>query len=923
MKLKLLYCFVALILIAGTAGRTFAAPPNWVPVPNLQYNMQVVAKLQMPDGTFSNNPLDLVGAFVGSQCRGLGTRDPNLQEFFFITVGSNVPSGEMVTFQAYLGNFDLVVNVIQVMPFVSGSQVGTLSNPVIFTFSVANNVITASSGPHGTINPSGEVTVPWGGNQLFTFSPITGYQVSNVLVNGVSVGTPTQYQFNGVTQNQTIHVTFAPAIYFHAYIVWANGSIAGDTYQLIPHGGNGTPVTVIPDQGYFFTQWDDGITANPRTDLNVTQNKIISTTLSANTYTLTYTAGPNGSLSGQTTQTVVHGGNGTPVTAIPNTGFQFIRWSDGIYSNPRTDINVNSNINVTAIFGLNTFTITATAGPNGSISPSGTPQVEEGGDILFTITPNTGYEVANVVVNNQSLGPMTSYLFTNVTSNQSIHATFQIRSYTLSYSSDGNGSLTGNTLQTVIHGGNGTPVLATPYISYHFVQWSDGKTDNPRTDLNVSGNIQVVAQFALNTYTILATANANGTINPSGLVVVNEGASPTFLIQPNTGSSIEDVKVDGVSIGPVSIYQFVNVVENHTIEADFELNYYILRYLSDGNGFLTGDTLQEVSHGGHGTPVYAFPNPGYIFAGWSDGNYQNPRIDMNVTASRTVTALFTDSGPPVWVPTGNLEYNMQVVARLMRPDSSFCTNPADIVASFSGLECRGIAHPFPEYEGLLFLTIGSNIHTGEIITFKAYIEDINLVVDLNEIIEFVSMSEIGTPDNPFIFSYEDILYQISASAGPNGRIVPEGDTLISHGSSIVYTFIPDEGFMVKEVFVNNIPQGASETYEFTMLSSEKTIHVVFDIDTRTEALQPENRLSIYPNPATNLIRINTGAEAWDNIPVRIDITDMHGRNVISMMTYEPQAEIYVAALRPGIYSVRTSKNGLVLGSAKFSKTHEN
>jgi len=87
--------------------------------------------------------------------------------------------------------------------------------------------------------------------------------------------------------------------------------------------------------------------------------------------------------------------------------------------------------------------------------------------------------------------------------------------------------------------------------------------------------------------------------------------------------------------------------------------------------------------------------------------------------------------------------------------------------------------------------------------------------------------------------------------------------------------------------------------------------------------RPENRLSIYPNPATNLIRINTGAEAWDNIPVRIDITDMHGRNVISMMTYELQAEINVAALRPGIYSVRTSKNGLVLGSAKFSKTHEN
>ncbi len=903
------------------AGNVLADPPTWTPAPNMQFNMQIVAKLQLPGGAFSQNENDLIAGFVGQQCRGVSQKDESLPEFFFISIGSNVPAGENISFQAYLGANDLIVTLNQTIPFISGSQVGTLSNPVIFTFNIADNIITATSGTNGTINPSGEVTVPWGGNQLFTFSPITGYQVSNVIVNGISVGTPTQYQFNGVTQNQTIHVTFAPAIYFLAYIVWENGSIAGDTYQLVPHGGNGTPVTVIPDQGYFFTEWDDGITANPRTDLNVTQNRIISTTLSANTYTLTYTAGPNGSLSGQTTQTVVHGGDGTPVTAIPNTGFQFIRWSDGVYNNPRTDTAVSNNINVTAIFGLNTYTITATAGPNGSISPSGTPQVEEGGDILFTITPNAGYEVANVVVDNQNLGPMTSYLFTNVTSNHSIHATFQVITYTLSYSSDGNGSLTGNTLQTVIHGGNGTPVLAVPYISYHFVQWSDGVTDNPRTDLNVTGNIQVVAQFALNTYTILATANANGTINPSGEVVVNEGASPTFLINPNTGSSIEDVRVDGVSIGPVSIYQFVNVVENHTIEADFELNFYQLRYLTDGNGFLTGDTLQEVSHGGHGTPVYAFPNPGYIFAGWSDGNYQNPRIDMDVTSNLTVTALFTDSGPPVWVPTGNLEYNMQMVARLIRPDSSVCINPSDIVAAFSGLECRGIAHPFPDYDGLLFLTIGSNIHTGEIITFKAYIEDINLVVDLNEIVEFVSMSEIGTPDNPFIFSYEDILYQVSASAGPNGRIVPEGDTLISHGSSMLYTFIPDEGFMVKEVYVNDIPQGASETYEFTMLSSEKTIHVEFDIDTRSEDLHYKHDLSIHPNPATDRIRVSTGAVK--NEAVRIDITDMHGRVVFSVLSHSETEEITVAGLMPGLYALRLSKDGIIMGSAKFSKSHEN
>ena len=46
------------------------------------------------------------------------------------------------------------------------------------------------------------------------------------------------------------------------------------------------------------------------------------------TYTLTYTAGPNGSISGTTPQTVNYGADGTPVTAVPNTGYHFVNWSD-------------------------------------------------------------------------------------------------------------------------------------------------------------------------------------------------------------------------------------------------------------------------------------------------------------------------------------------------------------------------------------------------------------------------------------------------------------------------------------------------------------------------------------------------------------------------------------------------------------------
>lgn len=72
-------------------------------------------------------------------------------------------------------------------------------------------------------------------------------------------------------------------------------------------------------------------------------------------YTLTYKAGTNGTIGGypSATQTVARGASGTAVTAIPDTGYCFLRWSDGRTDNPRTDTNVLANIGVTAVFALN------------------------------------------------------------------------------------------------------------------------------------------------------------------------------------------------------------------------------------------------------------------------------------------------------------------------------------------------------------------------------------------------------------------------------------------------------------------------------------------------------------------------------------------------------------------------------------------
>jgi hypothetical protein len=71
-------------------------------------------------------------------------------------------------------------------------------------------------------------------------------------------------------------------------------------------------------------------------------------------------------------------------------------------------------------------------------------------------------------------------------------------------------------------------------------------------------------------YTITAVAGANGTIDHYGEVKINAGDSFNFTMIPESGFEVEDVSVDGKSVGAADSYLFENVQADHTIAASFK-----------------------------------------------------------------------------------------------------------------------------------------------------------------------------------------------------------------------------------------------------------------------------------------------------------------------------------------------------------------
>ena len=337
----------------------------------------------------------------------------------------------------------LPINIVTVVAGTGGGSYGTGETVTI----------TASTPPAGQIFKqwkvnSGSITfaAPTATTTTFTMpnTAVTVEAVFEAISYGIALNPSGNKDFGSATQGYSAPTAYAVTVNntgnqaTGALTVALSGTNASSftlsktSISSIAVGGSDS-FTVVPKTGLSVGNYNATVTVSGSNGISASFN--VSFTVTLPTYTITVSAGANGSITPATNQTVNHGANQT-FTFTPNTGYHINQvLIDGV-NNPAavtsgtyTFSNVTANHSISVSFAINTYTITVNAGANGSITPAINQTVNHGANQTFTITPNTGYHINQVLidgVNNPMAVANGAYTFSNITENHTIEASFQL-----------------------------------------------------------------------------------------------------------------------------------------------------------------------------------------------------------------------------------------------------------------------------------------------------------------------------------------------------------------------------------------------------------------------------------------------------------------------------------------------------------------
>ena len=365
-------------------------------------------------------------------------------------------------------------------------------------------------------------------------------------------------------------------------------------------------LTAIPKGGYHFSHWDDGNTQNPRT-VKVTEDKTYTAYFEKNTYNITkqYDA-QQGSISGSTSGKYL---DVISLTAIPNTGYHFSQWHDGVTDNPRSFV-LTQDTTFAAFFAVNHYLLnTSINNPDaGTVSGAGT--YDYGTYTEISATANYGYYFSHWNDGNTQ-NPRT----VKVTEDKTYTAYFEKNTYNITKQYDAQqGSISGSTSGKYL---DVISLTAIPNTGYHFSQWHDGVTDNPRSFV-LTQDTTFAAFFAVNHYQLNISTN-----NPDAGIVSGEGTYEYGTYTEISATANYGYHFSHWNDGNTDNPRTVKVTGDRTYTAYFDNNTYNIYIDYDrAYGVVTyptsGKYMDEIN-------LKATPNLGYTFVGWSDGIKDNPR----------------------------------------------------------------------------------------------------------------------------------------------------------------------------------------------------------------------------------------------------------------------------------------------------------
>jgi len=319
-------------------------------------------------------------------------------------------------------------------------------------FKLIDIEIFASSGPDGAISPAGTVLVPYGTDQPFAFTPNEGYVLDQAFKNTEPIPSsaitydPVNNRYNYVYENViasgTIFVTFKKETYYIYTTVIGCGNSTVQPSGVVPvlyHDHQ--VITFIPDEGCKVADVIvDGASYPPAVQTGsyeffyMTENHTIEVIFTKIQYPITATINGNGAITPAGTTYVDHGDN-QKYNIVTTNGYKianvFVDGAnnpDAVASGTYTFTNVTAPHSISVVTTVKTFTITASAGAGGYISPAGTFTLAFGENKLFNFIAAQGYEIEEVLIDGSPNAQAMldgSFAFINIAANHTIHVTFK------------------------------------------------------------------------------------------------------------------------------------------------------------------------------------------------------------------------------------------------------------------------------------------------------------------------------------------------------------------------------------------------------------------------------------------------------------------------------------------------------------------